>query len=347
LRPIIVPILLIIAVLGLTSCDVDKEKAIFMAPGSYGDVAVVVSHASMAGNLGGFKSAFNEELTFILARENRFKIDVFTPDKWDLCKGYKNIIFVWRVGDGGPVEKMLDERLSKAGRSRVQTGSGTILQMEEPFASYQIGVIVAATDRNSLFSYLKNQAPELRERFERESSLRIMRRYRHDGINSALMQDLWRRHRFFIEIPTVFKLNQDSPDGYPAVELMQTAPSRGLTIGWTQSSDPELLMSQHFLLLELRKELGLKMHHEDINPQSLVWKTDTLGDLSAVRLEGAWTSRSFEGGGAFWSWFVADPASNRVFCLDGLVYAPGSDKMDYFRRLRTIAQTFSLERPQP
>ena len=108
-----------------------------------------------------------------------------------------------------------------------------------------------------------------------------------------------------------------------------------------------MLMSQRSLLLELRKEMGLKMHNEELVPDSMVWSEDTIGGLPAVRLEGAWNSLGFDGGGPFWCWFVADHANRRVFCLDALVFAPGMEKMDYFRRLQAILDTFSLERPQP
>jgi hypothetical protein len=130
------------------------------------------------------------------------------------------------------------------------------------------------------------------------------------------------------------------------VELIQPAPSRGITVGWAQSVDPELLMGQPAILLELRKEMGLKMHDEQLATSSLVWSEDTLGGLPAVRLEGAWTSRNFDGGGPFWCWFVADPERQRVICVDVLCYAPGLEKMDFFRRLQAIVQTFSLQPPQ-
>jgi len=118
-------------------------------------------------------------------------------------------------------------------------------------------------------------------------------------------------------------------------------------VGWSQSSDPDILLGQPMLLLELRKELGLKMHHEDVVPSSLVWKEDIIGGLPAVRLEGAWNSRSFDGGGPFWCWFVADHERQRVICIDTLCYAPGAEKMNHFRRLRSIVSTFSLQPPQP
>jgi len=345
--PVLSGALVLASLLAAGGCGYDEEKPIFMAPGSYGDIAIVVSDPNLIGGLEPFQEAFNQEHSFVISREQLFNIDVYPPENWDLCQGYKNILFVWRVGDRGPVEEFLRDQLTDAGEQRAATAAGTLLQLENPFGSYQHAFIAAATDRNSLLSFLRRNAGELRARFEEKSQQRIMRRYRYEGLASDVMNELWRRHRFFLEIPAVFRLNQDAPDGYPGVELMRTGPSRGLTVAWTSSVDPDLLLSQRILLLEFRKELGLKLHNEDIVADSLVWKEDTLGGLRAVRLEGAWTSRSFDGGGPFWSWFVADPEGQRVFCIDALVYAPGMEKMDYFRRLRAIAQTFSLTRPQP
>jgi hypothetical protein len=339
--------ILFLSLVLLASCGYDEEKPIFMAPGSYGDIAVVVSNATMAGSLGPFENALNEEYVFVIKKETLFNIDVYRPAQWELCRNYKNIVFLWHVDHGGPVEGALRDLLTDAGEQKARSRSGALIEVESPFASYQHAVVLAATDRNSLLSYATGQAPGLRALFERESEKRIMRRYRYEGLNEQLMRDFWRKHRFFMEIPGSYRLNQDQPDGYPAVELIRNDPTRGLTIGWSHSVDPNLIIGHKPLLVELRKELGLKMHHEDIVESSLVWTQDTLGDQTVWRLEGAWTSRRIEGGGPFWAWFIADPDNQRIICIDALCYAPGTEKMDIFRRLRAIAQTFSLERPQP
>jgi hypothetical protein len=346
LRHLVPAALALLAVLALVACDLDQEKPILMAAGSYGDVAVIVSDASLASAVEDFAAALNREHTFVLETENLFDVDVYTPDRWELGKGYKNIIFVWRVGDRGPVEKMLRGRLTDEGERLVESGTPRAIKLEDPFANYQHAVIVAGTDRNSLLSFLRRNAAEFRRGLEAESRARIMRRYRHEGLATQLMTDLWVRHRFYLEIPGEFRLNQETPGGYPAVELIQSAPSRGITVGWSQSVDPDLLLAQRPLLLELRKELGLKMHSEDLVASTLSWSEDTLGGLPAVRLEGAWTSRRFDGGGPFWCWFVADPERQRVLCVDVLCYAPGMEKMDFFRRLEAVAQTFSLQPPR-
>ena len=328
-------------------CDFDDEDPIFMAPGSYGDIAVVVSSASLEGGVEQFIGQMNEEFTFVLSRESLFNIDIYPPDRWELAKGYKNIIVLWRVGDGGPVEKMLRGRLTDAGEARASRASGALIELEEPFASYQHALVLAASGRQELLRLLNRSTDDLRTRIEEKNQQRIMRRYRHQGLANDVMASLWRRYRFFMEIPAAYHLNQDSPDGYPGVEFMRGGPSRGITVAWSHSVDPGLLVGHRPLLVELRREMGLKMHDEEIVEDSLVWTQDRIGDQDVLRLEGAWNSTRFDGGGPFWSWFLADPANQRVICIDALCYAPGMDKMDFFRRMRAVVQTFTLERPQP
>ena len=100
-------------------------------------------------------------------------------------------------------------------------------------------------------------------------------------------------------------------------------------------------------LIAMRAEMGDKMHTEDILPQTFVWSEVEFGAKTFLKLEGAWNSRRFDGGGAFWCYFVADERRGRVYCVDLLIYAPGMDKMPMFRRMEAVASTFDTERPQP
>jgi len=334
-----------ILVVALVGC-VGREEAILMAPGSYGDVAIVVSTEEMKGALGGFIDEFNDEVTFVIAHEKRFNIDVFGPDQWHLCKAYKNVIFAIEPRRGGAVVDAVQDLVSRKDFARLAAGAQPLLYLDEPYAQYQFSAIVTGADRNTVISLLRRHAPEMRDMIERKSVERIRRRYLHDGLRTDLMTQLWNLHRFYLEVPQEYVLNQDRPGGYPAIELMQTGPSRGLTVAWREAPDPKALLADRDALVALRADIGRRMHAEEILPDTFVWREDVLGDAPALRLEGAWTSSDFAGGGAFWCWFIADPDGRRVFCLDALSYAPGMDKMEMFRRMRAVFQTFSLDRPQ-
>ena len=323
-------------------CDFDKEKGILMAAGSYGDLAVVVSDRNLQPMAERFVAGLNTKKTFVIKEEGLFNPDVFLPNQLDMGKGYKNAILVLRIGDGGAVEKNVRKKLSDETWNKLGSGAGGMVQLNDPWATYQTVLVVASRDRNSLGSLLRNKTEKIRALFEESSRQRILRRNRYNGLDTHLMNAYKDRFGFSLEIPQDFIQNQLQPDGFPGLELLQPAPSRGITISWMATEDVTWLMNQRAALVLMRQEMGQKLHSEEIIPETLVWEETKLGETDVLKMEGAWTSTIFAGGGAFWCYFIPDPQDNRVICLDLLVYGPGLDKMAMFRNLAAIASSFTL-----
>ncbi len=323
-------------------CDFDKEKGILMAAGSYGDLAVVVSDRNIEPLARRFVDNLNVKKTFVIKEEGLFNPDVFYPDQLDMGKAYKNAILLLRIGDGGQVEKTVRKKLSEKTWSQLASGGGGMVQLNDPWATYQTVLVVASRDRNSLGSLLRNKTDKIRGLLEESSRQRILRRNRYNGLDTHLMNAYRERFGFSLEIPKDFKQNQLQPEGFPGLELLKQSPSRGITISWLNTEDVDWLMDQRGALHLMRQEMGEKLHSEDIIAESLVWEETTLGKMDVLKMEGAWTSKRFAGGGAFWCYFIPDPAHNRVICLDLLVYGPGLDKMPMFRNLAAVASSFTL-----
>ena len=339
--------LFLVLILLSTGCGYDENKGIFMAPGAYGDLAVAVSSDGLVPLANRFLGNLNTTKTFVIKEETLFQADVYPARRWDLAKGYKNSLFLIRIGDGGPAESAIRKALPRATWKRLSQGGGGVVKLNDPWASYQLAVVVASRDRNNLGSLLTRNTDKIREIFNKSSRERILRRNRYEGLNTPLMDDHWNRFGFFMEIPAVFERIQFLPDGFPGLELMKKGPSRGITISWREETDPLAFLSDRDKLLAMRVKMGDHLHDEEIHEETLVWSREELGVNDCVKVEGAWTSRKFSGGGAFWSYFVPDPDHNKVYCIDLLVYAPGMDKMNFFRHLEAIASTFSTTRPQP
>jgi len=339
--------ILLPAVLAIGGCGIDREKGILMAAGSYGDLAVMLSDDGLRPVADRFLADFNTEKIFVIKPETIFKPDFFGPRHWENGKGYKNVLLLVRIGDGGGVEKNARKLMSGEAWSTLEAGGGGVVKVNDPWNTYQFAVVVASRDRNNLGAILLKNTDKIRSMIETANRDRILRRNRYDGLNTAVMDDLWRRYGFFLEVPGEYKENQREPDGYPGVELMRTSPSRGITITWHEVDDPAAVLADREALVDMREEMGTQLHDEEIMPSSFRWSEAELSGVPAVRLEGAWSSTRFTGGGAFWCYFVADPGAGRVICVDILAYAPGLDKMDFFRRMDAVVSTFSLERPRP
>jgi len=340
----IVGVLLAALLAACSGCGVDSEKGILMAAGAYGDLAVVASDESLAPVARNFAGHFARPIKFVIKPEPDYKIDNFVPHSWQTAKNYKNSLFIVQTGQGGGVAKELKKRMTDASWERINSNQGGIIQLRDPWSTYQYAVVVGARDRNTLSSLLRRNEEQIHELFDENSRQRILRRYRYEGLNQAMMDACWRDYGFTMEIPGVFVQNQKEPDGYPGVEVMRTGPSQGISVVWKSCQNPAARIADRDWLLSIRTDMGDRLHHEDLVPQSMVWQEMAPGKFAAVKLRGAWTSRRFAGGGAFWSYFIPDPEGHRIFCVDLLVYAPGMDKMNFFRRMEAIASTFGTKR---
>lgn len=334
-----------VVLLAAAGCGIDKEKGIFMAAGSYGDLAVVVSEPELRPAADRFLAGFVQEKTFVIKPEPTFRADVFEPDKWELAKGYKNVILLVQIGQGGDVEKAARGQVASDNWKRMTEGGGGVVQVKEPWSTYQHLVVAASRDRNNLSSLLQKNMDTIRTIFEESNRERILRRNRYEGLNTNLVNALVDRLGFFLEVPGEYVQNQLQPDGFPGVEMMRQGPSRGLSVSWLETDEPAVVLEDRDQLVALRERMGKRLHNEEILPETFQWSTAKFGDKQWLKLEGSWVSTTFDGGGAFWCYFIGDEVRGRIYCLDLLVYAPGMDKMDFFRRMEAVASTFDTKRP--
>lgn len=330
----------------LTGCGLDDEKAILMAAGSYGDVAVALSDEQLRPATERFLAAFNPQVTFVIQPETQFKVDVFGPRDWEVARGYKNALLLVRMGSGGALEKQAKRLISREAWQKMEQTGGGIVQVPDPWSTYQLAVIVVGRDINGIGSILRNNSEKLRGIIEDDNRQRILRRARHEGLQAGLMERYWREFGFWLEIPGEFRQNQLQPKGFPGLELITNAPSRGISISWRETAEPAAFLADADVMVALRQEMGSALHKEELVPESFTWSRDTIGDVPCVRLEGAWNSTDFDGGGPFRCWFIPDRARGRLYCVDLLVYAPGQDKMGHFRRLEAFLSTFSTKGPK-
>jgi hypothetical protein len=340
-------LLFLLVVFSFSGCGMDKDKAILMAAGSYGDLAVVVSNNGMKPIADRFLTLLNQDITFVIKPEKLFKPEVYMPSERKYAEGFKNIIYLVHLGGGGSVEKLVRGKVSDEAMGQLESGGGGIVQIHDPYSTYQLMIVVASRDRNNLASILRKNSEHIREIIQNSSQERILRRFRYSRLNTPLMNKYWDEFGFMMEIPAVFSQNQIQPGGFQGVEIMQNGPSRGISVSWKEVDNPTELLSDRPALFAIREEMGHKMHDEEIIPSANMWSGARIQGVDGVKLQGAWNSNLFSGGGAFWSYFIPDEARGRLYCVDLLAYAPNREKLQYFRKMDAIVSTFSTTRPQP
>ncbi len=324
-----------------------RERPITMAVGSYGDLAVVLSAPALRGVVRPALDRLNTQVTFVVREEPTFAVDFYAGNEWKFAHDYKNLLILVNWSDGGRVVRAVEELLEPPDLERLRAAGGGIAQLTDPLLSYQFAVIVAAHDRTQLAALLDRNADHLRELYEKQNRERIRRQFAREGLHDDWLARNWGRYQILLSIPAAYRENQVEPNGFPGIEWTRAGPTRGITLSWRRAPHPETLLADRAALLAMRRDMGRVLHREEISDDGLEWESTRLGELPALRLTGSWVSREIQVGGAFWSYFIADPAGERVFCLDLLAYMPHIDepKMPLYRELLAIAETFSLRQP--
>ncbi|MFH1845718.1 MAG: DUF4837 family protein [bacterium] len=327
------------------ACNLEHSEGIISAAGSFGDLAVVISSESLRAGAQTFLNRLNQPVSFVIREERPFSIDIYGPDKWKLSRNYKNILWLVDWNDGGSLVKEVRSRLDDETAARVGSGQERLVQFQDPYARYQHAILVVANDRNELMSYLNRNLVRVQRLLEESVTSRLIKRNRREGIHEQLRDKYWQIHGFSIDIPITYRENQVEPDGQTVIEWMRNGPSRGITVSWDKRVEPERLLQDREALLTFRRQMGELVHDEDLVELSFAWQDTMLAEFPCVKLTGAWAGRGFNGGGPFWSFFLADPERGRLYCLDLLTFSPGQDKMNYFREMHAIASTFSWQQP--
>jgi Domain of unknown function (DUF4837) len=327
-------------------CAQESRDTLFSAVGSYGDIALMTSSPQISGSLSEFLEIVNPAETFVIKKEDTYRIHSYSDKDWKLGRNYRNILFVIRWGDGGPLEKEVKHLLSEETLTRLTTGQGGMVPVRNPYFKNQLAFVIIASQRSNLRRVLKSQAPIVARTLGENIIERMIQDNQRNGLTPGLDKKYLRDYGFSLEVPRYYKENQVRPDGFPGLELLQSTPvTRGISISWEGTENPAIRITDRDFLLGMRERLGEALHDETLSAGSLEWSTETVAGREVTKLSGAWSSADVGVGGPFRSYFFPDAARERIVCVDLLVYAPNKEKMDYFRSLRAVLETFALAEP--
>jgi hypothetical protein len=239
---------------------------------------------------------------------------------------------------GGRIAHLLGE----AGVDRVLAGEATILKKENVPLPGQLTLVITASTNDALREVLRARGGEIAEIIDASCRERL-RRSLLQRRRAALSEELRRRWGFFLEIPTVYTLYNES-EVPPGVELHRESPPRVLGVFWKEwDHAPSLYRTDE--LFDLRADYVRRQYDGDrMERDRARYAYVRLGEYTAVRMSGYWYNDTYSmAGGYFETFFVWDPAAKLLWAVDGLIYAPGREKTSLVRELHALAETFRYE----
>jgi len=310
--------------------------------GSYSEIVVVADGGAGGEWASRLVALFTEERDYFVSTEAPFQVTVALSDQAGEAPAVKNVVWCGVLDGPTEVGERIRRVLGKADAERVRRGGSGILPREDTPYPGQLTLVITAPDEAGLRRLLGERGAEISDRVETSARARLRKNLlvRRDD---ALAEALRRRWGFRLEVPSVYSLVGQS-ETPPGVELHRDEPPRVLGVFWREwnhaPSPGEL-----DLLFGFRAEYVRRRYDGDLMDRDLVrCAAGRLGSYPAVCMSGYWhNDQHGSSGGYYETYFVWDRASQLLWAVDLLVYAPGREKTTLVRELRAVAETFRYE----
>lgn len=344
------------------------------AVGVEGELTVVMDSTNWNGPVGeAFRANVAPYVNTLPAPERLFsmrQIDLNSQSTYERVQDQKNVVFVAPLSDSTREANYLRDRLSAEVLQAVQDGQTIVVPRPDLWRRSQRVFYVTAATPEALVSALQNESETMRQTF-REVTLDRMEREMYETERQYNLEDsLLQTHGFKVKVQHDYQIAaQDTTGNARTVWLARvlTDTRRDLIVHYIEDASPRLITPEW--MVETRDSLTRRYirgsaagfvridKRRDLEPV----ESDFLGrygyelrglwhlvaDPDSVNLDGDYGENEYVemgGGGPFITYAFYDQPSDRVYMIDGSVFAPTYDKMQFLRQMKVIARTFQTRR---
>ncbi len=277
-----------------------------------------------------------EQTVFTVTDEKAFtvtQIDPRDPD-WANLRKFKQVLLVGTANDPWVAEALAE---ADGDFKPPQT-----LQVHDVWARSQL-VTIALLSEGDPRPQLQKLLPPLAKQFDKQYREYVKARMFVSGVDTALTTELRQTAGFSIELPRVYQhVTEDSVHVFRNDNPDPSELIRQIAITW-KSPIPDSLGPDD--LISWRSEVA-ELHYEDeqvVNMDRPRGGPGVFGKQDAYQIQTTWESPpgAWPAGGPLLIRSVMCMDQDRVYLIDGWLYAPGKEKYEYMIQLETILNSFT------
>lgn len=341
--------------IGLSGCNPDYRQR---AVGPTEVIHVVMDSTQWKGELGtAIKQNVAPFLSTLPAPERAFtlrQVQLDSERTFDNVRRQKNVLFVAPLSDSSNVANFLRQRLSDEARQAVMNGQSAVVPKPDLWRRDQRVYFVTAATPSDLIAALQRNGNQIRETFH-EAVLGHMNREMFDrGRQPALEDSLMEKHGFAVNMQHDYYIATDTSNFVWLRRVVSARSWRSLFVYYIEDGDPSMLSPEW--VYATRDSLSKRFIQGSVAGfmkidyrRPLTTEETNFLDRFAYESYGLWHMvgeseddelLQYGGGGPFVNYTFYDQASDRIYMIDGSVFAPGYDKLEFLRQMEVIAHTF-------
>lgn len=340
----------IVGLLALSGCsDVDLRPR---ASGPEGSITVVTDSATWNGPVGEvLRSELGRLIRTLPRPEPSFDLrfqPLTSSDDLDRIKRLKNVVFVAPLTDTTNTAQFIRARLDSAVTEAVQERKVAVFPRENLWYRDQLVYYVTAPSTQNLVEAIDAQGNKIRNRFNALSRKRKTYDMFDKGRQHALEDTLMQHHDFAVNVQHDYVIAQDTAN-FVRLRRVLTDTWRDIFIYYIEDADPSVLSPSWIhqtrdSLTENYVRGTLEGSYVEID-QRRPLETENINFLGRYGFEtrGIWHMTQDAMAGPFLNYTFYDEEQERIYMIDGMVFAPSYDKREFLRQIEVIAHTFRTE----
>jgi len=337
----------------LSNCSSDNKNSNNFLPNASGtesEMLIVMDSSKFKNKLGrSLIDVFGENIYGLPQPEPYFDLKYIRPNNFNnILKFAKNIIITFTLEGNSPSSRLLRKEFNQSSIEKIEEDSSLFMMIKkDQYAKGQEILYLFSKDDSILLEHIKKNKNKLRNYFENRVTKNINRK-KLSNTNKNISKDLIKRFGYNITVPSGFSIAKlDSQ----FVWLREIDPEleKNIFIYFENYVSDEVFYKKN--IEDFRKKISLKYLRDIENPSIYMTYQKELPFLKkevnfkknfSIETRGLWKLSDISGGGPFLSYTFVDKKSNRLYYLEGYVYAPGSKKRDLMREIYSILWSFKI-----
>lgn len=359
------PCLLLAALLplfALLGCEGDYRPR---AVGAEGELTIVMDSTHWTGPVGdALRSNVTPWVETLPVSERYFEIrhvELTSQRTFESIQDLKNIVIIAPLSDTTNEATFLERRLSEEAREAVMNGQTAVVNKPNLWRRSQRVYFITAATPEGLVQALQEQGPKVRQTFNEITLQRMEREMYEKARQHALEDTLMNRHDFAVNVQHDFQLAIDSTTdstGFVWLRRLLAETRREFFVYYIENASPSRITPEW--IYATRDSLTRKYMQGSVRGFVRIdyrrpletREIDILGRYGSEN-RGLWhlvadgeeegEFQSMGQGGPFLNYTFYDQDTDRIYMLDGSVFAPGYDKLEFIRQMEVMAKTFRTE----
>lgn len=293
-----------------------------------------------------------ERIIYTPQPEKIFTLKRINPSQLNKYKRKKNILIAAPLNSGSKTSRFISSVVDSSLRNKMEVDSNFILIKNDLWAKNQIVAVISASSINGMKSKILNNSDDFLYTFQKISDERLFNslykaKYERKEIEGKLLKN----YGWIIYVQADFHLALDKPEDN-FVWLRRSPGSemeRWIFIHWIDNATPEYLNEDSIRVI--RNRITKKYYLTSDNKGYVVIAEDyftinevNFNDKYALFTQGLWDLNIKGMGGPFVNYVFYDEDTQRLYMLDGAVYAPKYYKRNLIQQMDVTLHSFRTEK---